>query len=518
MPSRVRWMSALPLEIWPNVALFVAPVHRIRLYAAAKDLRTYGKQDSTLAAAVDIAQKFLRLEGGGGDQQKAIAASLQGFRIETLPVPVVPEDEEDHATLRQCSEANLDAVTGFLPTLNFYACGLLSNFRYPHRLPIEQASELVSSAQLALERCCIREEERGWPSAVEHLHLGHPKFASDTGIGSHTTTASCSSNVTVPTVANFLSSLAEIIEDGRLPRSVRNLTLRPESRVSYCCDELNQVMSALASNCTLTMVDLTACGLGNEHGPVLQEIFSCNAALKRLTLARNCIGGQEGAVHAMLAAIEGTRLEHLDLSMNLLDDSDAVVIGKTLETNRSLLTLDLSQNRIVATPGREVLRGAGLVSIWQALKLNRHIRSLNFQSQISVVAAKDEDMSPQAAVTHISKCGPSRRSREKAERDELRAVIRLKDPEQRKVAHDAYLEKRGQQKVERERQKKADQDRDRAELSSVMIEVRPEKAAMQLSDGHLHHGRLLIAGPSESKKISHTCTKPQAKKVKNRRS
>ena len=124
------------------------------------------------------------------------------------------------------------------------------------------------------------------------------------------------------------------------------------------------------------------------------------------------------------------------------------------------------------------MRGPGLVALWQALKQNRKIRTVNVQRQSMLLPATDEDI---ATVKRAARgvLAPV-----------LECVRLCSDWEEGHC-------KRG---------KECSLAHQRAALVSV-IEVRPDKAAIQLEEGPSHRGRLLILGQAEGKK--HGGTKPQ---------
>jgi len=51
-------------------------------------------------------------------------------------------------------------------------------------------------------------------------------------------------------------------------------------------------------------VDLTSCGLTNQHVPVLSQILIQNTSIKKLVLAHNQLGGNDGAASEFLDAIK----------------------------------------------------------------------------------------------------------------------------------------------------------------------------------------------------------------------
>ena len=180
----------------------------------------------------------------------------------------------------------------------------------------------------------------------------------------------------------------------------------------------------------------------------------------------------------MLRSLASSRLKQLNLSSNRLDDADAAIIGASLQENRCLLTLDLSKNRIVEGPGREGMRGPGLISLWQALKHNKVIHTVNVQRQCTTYPATEEEIQAVKRPSRGSFMPVLERRRRCPDFERDCCQLGASCP----LAH-------------------------KLELVSV-VEVRPDKAATQLEEGTMHRGRLLILGHAEGKKNVATCTKP----------
>ena len=101
----------------------------------------------------------------------------------------------------------------------------------------------------------------------------------------------------------------------------------------------------LASNSTLTELDLGSDNMGDMGGIYLGEALAVNSTLTRLELRSNKIGDEGGARIGEALAVNSA-LRSLDLSSNQLGPAAGVKIGEALLTNSALTRLNLNNNKI----------------------------------------------------------------------------------------------------------------------------------------------------------------------------
>lgn len=117
-------------------------------------------------------------------------------------------------------------------------------------------------------------------------------------------------------------------------------------------------VEALKANHTLVELDLSNCGLGSGAGAQIAGYLLTNRTLKTLNLSNNQISSflQDGV---NLAAVlkYNTTLETLDLSKNGLGTEQGMQIGASLEGNRSLKSLRLGGNKLKFIGAKAIFDG-----------------------------------------------------------------------------------------------------------------------------------------------------------------
>ncbi|KAH3745642.1 Protein NLRC3 [Pelomyxa schiedti] len=132
-------------------------------------------------------------------------------------------------------------------------------------------------------------------------------------------------------------------------------------------EEATKIAQALASNQSLTHLDLSRNLIGNEGVTVIAGALKSNNSLRHLNLHNNEIGN-EGAIGIARGLASNKSLERLDLSNNQIGNDGATSIAELLGSTKSLTRLDLSGNQIWKE---------GAASIAQYLKLNKSLAHLD---------------------------------------------------------------------------------------------------------------------------------------------
>ncbi|XP_068700177.1 NLR family CARD domain-containing protein 3-like isoform X2 [Montipora foliosa] len=102
---------------------------------------------------------------------------------------------------------------------------------------------------------------------------------------------------------------------------------------------------AMATNSTVTKLDLLYYGIGESGVAALAKAVEINSTLTRLHLSHNGIGDSGAAALAKAVEINST-LTELDLPYNRIGYSGAAALAKAVEINSTLTELDLSGNGI----------------------------------------------------------------------------------------------------------------------------------------------------------------------------
>ena len=124
---------------------------------------------------------------------------------------------------------------------------------------------------------------------------------------------------------------------------------------------------ALQVNTTLTDLDLSGNGIGASGAGFLSKALLMNATLSDLDLSGNGIG-DSGADSLSEALTVNATLTHLNLSLNEIDASGVGSLSKALKENTKLTDLNLSEN---------LIGDSGAASISDALKVNKTLTYLN---------------------------------------------------------------------------------------------------------------------------------------------
>ncbi len=108
--------------------------------------------------------------------------------------------------------------------------------------------------------------------------------------------------------------------------------------------EMDKIAHTLKTNQTLQSLDLSDNEINSTLAVILFEALKDNQSLKHLNLKDNHIG--DGiAEHAIVNFIKNTfSLESLNISHNGIQNTAVAAIAKALEKNKTLLSLDISNN------------------------------------------------------------------------------------------------------------------------------------------------------------------------------
>ena len=124
---------------------------------------------------------------------------------------------------------------------------------------------------------------------------------------------------------------------------------------------------AMATNSTLTHLNLSYSGIGDSGAAALAKAVEINSTLTRLNLFDNRIGDSGAAALAKAVEINST-LTELNLSFNGIGDSGAAALAKAVEINSTLTHLDLSRNGI---------GDSGAAALAKAVEINSTLTRLN---------------------------------------------------------------------------------------------------------------------------------------------
>ena len=124
---------------------------------------------------------------------------------------------------------------------------------------------------------------------------------------------------------------------------------------------------AIATNSTVTELDLFGNGMGDSGAAALAKAVEINSTLTRLNVANNRIG-DSGAV-ALAKAVEiNSTLTELHLSHNGIGDSGAAALAKAVEINSTVTELDLFGNG---------MGDSGAAALAKAVEINSTLTRLN---------------------------------------------------------------------------------------------------------------------------------------------
>ena len=124
---------------------------------------------------------------------------------------------------------------------------------------------------------------------------------------------------------------------------------------------------AVEINSTLTRLNLCDCRIGDSGAAALAKAVEINSTLTRLNLFDNGIGDSGAAALAKAVEINST-LTDLDLSYNGIGDSGAAALAKAVEINSTLTQLYLSGNGIGES---------GAAALAKAVEINSTLTRLN---------------------------------------------------------------------------------------------------------------------------------------------
>ena len=124
---------------------------------------------------------------------------------------------------------------------------------------------------------------------------------------------------------------------------------------------------AMATNSTVTEMNLLGNGIGDSGAAALAKAVEINSTLTQLYLSRNRIGHSGAAALAKAVEINST-LTELDLFGNEIGDSGAAALAKALEINSTLTELDLFGNEI---------GDSGAAALAKAVEINSTLTELN---------------------------------------------------------------------------------------------------------------------------------------------
>ena len=123
---------------------------------------------------------------------------------------------------------------------------------------------------------------------------------------------------------------------------------------------------AMATNSTVTEMDLLGNGIGDSGAAALAKAVEINSTLTHLNLYDSRIGDSGAAALAKAVEINST-LTDLNLYDNRIGDSGAAALAKAVEINSTLTDLDLSRNGI---------GDSGAAALAKALEINSTLTQL----------------------------------------------------------------------------------------------------------------------------------------------
>ncbi len=140
-------------------------------------------------------------------------------------------------------------------------------------------------------------------------------------------------------------------------------------RCHYMKDEdVKAWVKTLKTNITLAVWDFSCGDFGVEGAKAIAEALKVNSTVSHLRL-RGSLNVSDGTGRAIARALEvNTTLMTLDISLNKIREEGARAIGEALKENTTLTELSLSDNFIGS---------AGVVSIAEALKENSTLTTLD---------------------------------------------------------------------------------------------------------------------------------------------
>ena len=124
---------------------------------------------------------------------------------------------------------------------------------------------------------------------------------------------------------------------------------------------------AMATNSTLTRLDLSGSGIGDSGAAALAKAVEINSTLTHLYLSYNRIGDSGAAELAKAVEINST-VTRLDLSENGIGDSGAAALAKAVEINSTLTRLNVANNRI---------GDSGAAALAKAVEINSTLTDLD---------------------------------------------------------------------------------------------------------------------------------------------
>eukprot|EP01124_Arcella_intermedia_P031061 TRINITY_DN6920_c0_g1_i5.p1 TRINITY_DN6920_c0_g1~~TRINITY_DN6920_c0_g1_i5.p1 ORF type:complete len:254 (-),score=46.16 TRINITY_DN6920_c0_g1_i5:150-911(-) len=132
------------------------------------------------------------------------------------------------------------------------------------------------------------------------------------------------------------------------------------------------ILDALASNSTLTSLNMEANNIEDAGTISIGEVLKLNNTLKHLNLAKNGIG--DAGAHSIFEALKSNSgLISLNMNSNGMGDKSANSICGSLQYNSTLTSLDIGDNQI---------GDAGAFLISEALKSNSTLTNLSMEGLI----------------------------------------------------------------------------------------------------------------------------------------
>ena len=126
---------------------------------------------------------------------------------------------------------------------------------------------------------------------------------------------------------------------------------------------------AVEINSTLTELDLRGCAIGDSGAAALAKAVEINSTLTELRLYGNGIGDSGAAALAKAVEINST-LTELDLGRCAIGDTGAAALAKAVEINSTLTRLDLFANRI---------GDSGAAALAKAVEINSTLTELDLR-------------------------------------------------------------------------------------------------------------------------------------------
>lgn len=149
-------------------------------------------------------------------------------------------------------------------------------------------------------------------------------------------------NVSSLILTNCCLGVSEVLYLGEVLSQNTTLLVLDLSLNSLTPRGTKAIMEGLMMNSTLTTLNLSDCSLCSDFGVICAAMLTTNTTLRSLNLSKNPL--EFGAQEIITSLTSNTTLKELDLSACGLDVPMFCSVSAMLITNRSLQSLNLSEN------------------------------------------------------------------------------------------------------------------------------------------------------------------------------